>query len=145
MNFKPILIVSGEPNSVFSELLFKSLKIYKSPKPIVLIGSFKLINSQLKKLGLKLSLNLILLRSNHLQNIKKNKVNIIDINYKFKKPFEKSSSKSKIIRMTIMSPSPTNILLKFSPSVHEATLLSYIVTFEFEAAVLNSIFLVPSE
>ena len=95
MNFKPILIVSGEPNSVFSELLFKSLKIYKSPKPLVLIGSFKLINSQLKKLGLKLSLNLVLLRSNYLQNIKKNKVNIIDINYKFKKPFEKSSSKSK--------------------------------------------------
>ena len=50
MNFKPILIVSGEPNSVFSELLFKSLKIYKSPKPLVLIVSFKLINSQLKKI-----------------------------------------------------------------------------------------------
>ena len=95
MNFKPILIISGEPNSVFSELLFKSLKIYKSPKPLVLIGSSKLINSQLKKLGVKLDLNLVLLKSNHLENIKKDKVNIIDIDYKFKKPFEKSSSKSK--------------------------------------------------
>ena len=95
MNFKPILIVSGEPNSVFSELLFKSLKIYKSPKPLVLIGSSKLINSQLTKLGVKLDLNLILSKSNHLGNIKKDKINIIDIDYKFKKPFEKSSSKSK--------------------------------------------------
>ena len=48
MNSKPILIVAGEPNSVFSELLFKSFKIYKSAKPLVLIGSFKLIKSQLK-------------------------------------------------------------------------------------------------
>ena len=95
MNSKPILIVAGEPNSVFSELLFKSFKIYKSAKPLVLIGSFKLINSQLKNLGLRLNLNLILLKSNNLGNIKKDKVNIIDIYYKFKKLFEKSSSESK--------------------------------------------------
>ena len=95
MSFKPILIVCGEPNSIFSELLAKSFKKYKSVKPIILIGSLNLFNSQLKKLNLKLNLNLILLRSNYLKNIKKDKINIIDINYKFKKPFEKSSQKSK--------------------------------------------------
>tara|TARA_B100000989_G_scaffold113753_1_gene83554 strand:- start:159 stop:1130 length:972 start_codon:yes stop_codon:yes gene_type:complete len=95
MNFKPILIVCGEPNSIFSELLVKSFKKYKSIKPIVLIGSLDLFNSQLKKLHFKLNLNLILLKSNYLTNLKKDRINIIDINYKFKKPFEKSSPKSK--------------------------------------------------
>ena len=95
MNFKPILIVCGEPNSIFSEILVKSLKKYKGAKPIVLIGSFNLINSQLKKLHLKLNLNLIVFNSNYLDNLKKNEINIINVNYDFKKPFEKSSSKSK--------------------------------------------------
>ncbi len=95
MNFKPILIVCGEPNSIFSELLVKSFKKYKSTRPIVLIGSLDLVNSQLKKLNLKLNLNLILLKSNYLMNLKKDKINIININYKFKKPFEKNSPKSR--------------------------------------------------
>ena len=29
MNFKPILIVSGEPNSIFLEIFFKALKVKK--------------------------------------------------------------------------------------------------------------------
>ena len=60
MNSKPILIVCGEPNSVFSELLVKSFKKYRSKKPILLIGSCNLINSQLKKLGLRLKMNQII-------------------------------------------------------------------------------------
>ena len=56
MNFKPILIVCGEPNSIFSELLVKSFKKYKSVKPIILIGSLDLLVSQFKKLNLKLNL-----------------------------------------------------------------------------------------
>ena len=95
MNFKPILIVCGEPNSVFSELLVKSFKKYKSNRPLILIGSFALINSQLKSLGFKFELNLISLKSDYLNNLKKDKVNIINVDYNFKKPFEKSSSKSK--------------------------------------------------
>ena len=95
MNFKPILIVCGEPNSIFSEVLVKSFRKYKSKRPIVLVGSIDLINSQLQKLGLKLKLNLIFLKSNYLNNLKKDKVNIVNIDYNFKKPFEKSSSKSK--------------------------------------------------
>ena len=95
MNYKPILIVCGESNSIFSEVLVKSFRKYKSKRPIVLVGSIDLINSQLQKLGLKLKLNLIFLKSNYLNNLKKDKVNIVNIDYNFKKPFEKSSSKSK--------------------------------------------------
>ena len=42
MSFKPILIVSGEPNSVFLEIFFKSLKSNNFKKPIILIASLKL-------------------------------------------------------------------------------------------------------
>ena len=88
MSSKPIIIVCGEPNSVFSELLAKSLKKYKSKKPIIIIGSFDLINLQLKRLRLNINLHKINLREKLIENIKFNKINIIDINYEFKKVFE---------------------------------------------------------
>ena len=56
MNFDPILIVGGEPNSIFSEILFKALNKIKIKKPIILIASNKLIN--LKKKKLKYSKNI---------------------------------------------------------------------------------------
>ena len=36
---KPIIIIWGEPNSVFSEILIKALRKYKNKKPIIFIGS----------------------------------------------------------------------------------------------------------
>ena len=95
MNYKPIIIVCGEPNSIFSELLAKSYNKYKNKKPIVVIGSINLINSQLKKMRLKLKLNIVKFRSNYLENIRNDHLNILDVNYEFKKPFEKITLKSK--------------------------------------------------
>ena len=95
MNYKPILIICGEPNSIFTELFAKSFNKYKSKKPIILIGSFNLIKSQFKKLGFKLTLNLLRLESNQLKNIKKNQINIINVNYNFNRPFEEISFRSK--------------------------------------------------
>ena len=39
MVYKPIIIVAGEPNSIFSEIFFKSLNIKKFKSPIILIAS----------------------------------------------------------------------------------------------------------
>ena len=53
MNNKPILIVLGEPNSVFSELLFKVFKNKinkKINRPLLIIGSEKLLKAQMKAL-----------------------------------------------------------------------------------------------
>ena len=94
MNSKPIIIVCGEPNSVFSELLIKSFKKYKSRKPIIIIGSYNLLQDQFKTLKLKAKLNLVNFQKKDFDNFDKNKLNIIDINYNFKKPFEIISSKS---------------------------------------------------
>ena len=43
MRNKAILIVGGEPNSVFLEIFFKSLKYNNFKKPILLIVSKKTI------------------------------------------------------------------------------------------------------
>ena len=94
MNSKPIIIICGEPNSVFSELLAKSLKKFKNKKPIILLGSYSLIQLQLKKLRHKIKLKRIELKNNLLKNENSDKVNIIDINYNFTKVFEPVSSKS---------------------------------------------------
>ena len=93
MNTKPILIVAGEPFSVFSEILFKSIKKNKFKKPLVIIASLKLFEEQMRFLNYKISFNVVNknFRSN---DLKHNKLNFIDINFKFKNCFEKISSNS---------------------------------------------------
>ena len=48
---KPIAIVAGEPNSVSSEIIFKSWKLRKKyfHKPFFIIGSVSLLILQMKK------------------------------------------------------------------------------------------------
>ena len=97
MRNKPIIIISGEPYSVFLEIFFKTFKkkIYQKCKnPLILIGSQKIIMMQMKKLGFSLKINLI--KSDLLQKYKldNKKINLIDVNLNFKKPFGKITSKS---------------------------------------------------
>jgi len=97
MKFKPLLIVLAEPYSIFSEILFKSLKhksIKKFKKKIILVGSKKLLEKQMLSLGYKFRFNEVTLHEmNNLQTYK-NKINIININFKFKKIFDKISTRS---------------------------------------------------
>ena len=58
MNFKPIIIVAGEPNSIFFELFFKVVN-KKIKSPIILIASKKLILKQAKILKKKIKFNII--------------------------------------------------------------------------------------
>ena len=57
MGKEPIIIVGGEPNSVFLEIFFNSLKtnIYKSP--LIIIISKKLLQEQMKKLDFDIKIN----------------------------------------------------------------------------------------
>ena len=57
MKFKPIIIVAGEPNSVFSELFLNITKKNQFRSPIVLICSKKILLKQSKALKTKLSIN----------------------------------------------------------------------------------------
>ena len=49
---KSIAIIAGEPNSISSEIIFKSWKLRRkhSFKPLFVIGNIKLLNLQKKKL-----------------------------------------------------------------------------------------------
>jgi len=93
MNIKIILIALGEPNSTFSEVLFKyfcSIKFKKTNKKIVLVGCKDLLQQQMKKLKYKLTLNEI----SNIKYSKSNEINIINVDYKFKKIFNKITSQS---------------------------------------------------
>ena len=94
MVYKPIIVVAGEPNSIFSEIYFKSLKTKKFKSPIVLIASYKLIKLQMKKLNIHKKIRLIKILD--LKNISLNnkKINLIDVTFHQKKAFDKISNKS---------------------------------------------------
>ncbi len=83
---KKIILISGDPNSINSEIIYKSYKRlnYSTKKNIFLITNFSLFQNQLKKL--KYYLKLI-----KVKNIDDNKnddgLKIIDINFKFKNSF----------------------------------------------------------
>ncbi len=53
MSYNPILIVAGEPNSIFLEIFFKTLRKIKIKRPLILIASSKLVRLQMKKLKFK--------------------------------------------------------------------------------------------
>ena len=94
MNYKPIIIVAGEPNSIFFEIFFKALKYKKYKSPLILISSIKILNLQMKKLKIKKKINLLdasKLRKYVLDN---KSINLINVEYNQKKAFEKISKKS---------------------------------------------------
>ena len=93
-NFKPILIVAGEPNSIFVEILIKSIKKTKINSPIILIMSLKVFKLQMKKLNFTYPFKIINENNIILDKIDNKNLNIIDINYNTKNAFEKISSKS---------------------------------------------------
>jgi 4-hydroxythreonine-4-phosphate dehydrogenase len=94
MGKEPIIIVGGEPNSIFLEIFFKSLKtnIYRSP--LIIVISKKLLQDQMKKLGFTFEINIISKTLNDFSKLDNNKINLINVDYKFKKCFEKITSKS---------------------------------------------------
>ena len=94
-NYKPILIVPGEPNSIFFEILFKNLKHKKFKSPLLVIGSIKLLNLQMKKLNFKKKIFEVDLNKIKKQKFYSNAINIINVNFNQKKAFEKISSNSK--------------------------------------------------
>ena len=94
MAYKPILIVAGEPNSIFSEIFFKSIKYKKYKSPIIIIASKKLIELQMRKLNVNKKIRLIDFLDIEKYNFDNRKINLIDVNFDQKKPFKRSSNKS---------------------------------------------------
>ena len=94
MKFKPIVIVAGEPNSIFFEIFLKAFKKNKFKSPIILICSKKLFLRQAEKLKQKITFNELKEDYFVLNNYKYQKLNLIDINYNQNRIFDKISYKS---------------------------------------------------
>tara|TARA_B100001093_G_scaffold131388_1_gene123976 strand:+ start:806 stop:1774 length:969 start_codon:yes stop_codon:yes gene_type:complete len=93
-NYKPIIIVAGEPNSIFLEIFFKSLKfkVYKSP--LILICSKKLLLNQMKKFRFKKKINLIDPLEIHKIKIRSDNINLIDVELNMSSSLKKISKYS---------------------------------------------------
>jgi len=94
MSYKPILIVAGEPNSIFLEIFFKSLRAHHYKSPLIIIASKKLLKQQMKKLGFFFQINIIDQNFKKFNLLNNKKINLINIEYKFNNCFDKISSKS---------------------------------------------------
>ncbi len=79
--YKPVLIVAGEPKSVFFEILIKSLKFKKYKSPIIVISSYDLLWKQMQKIKYKKKIRKIDYKN--LENLKLNNesINLIHVNY----------------------------------------------------------------
>ncbi len=96
MTNKPIIILTGDPQSIFFEIFFKSLKLNNFKNPLILISSLKILEFHMKKNRFKRNI-----RSINLNNLKNNKldnkvINLINVDYynniKSKKKIDQTSN-----------------------------------------------------
>ena len=83
---KKIIIVSGDPNSINSEIIFKSWKKISrnTQKKIFVVGSYNLLHKQFRKMNYPIRLKNV---KNLNEVSKKNELKIIDVNLNFDDPF----------------------------------------------------------
>ena len=94
MNKDPIIIASGEPNSIFLEIFFKSIKTNSYKSPLIIVVSKKLLQEQMIKLGFSFKINDIDKKFKDFSKLDNRKINLIDVTYDFKNCFDRISSKS---------------------------------------------------
>ena len=91
MNYKPLIIVLGEPRSVFIEILlkaFKKIKVYSIKRPIILIGSTDLLKKQM--VFFKTFIKIKNIHFSEIHKVNDNKfINIIDVKLNVNSPFQK--------------------------------------------------------
>ena len=92
---KLIAIVAGEPNSISSEIIFKSWKLKKkyTHKKFFVIGSFDLLIAQKKVLKYQIKVKKID-KDFKLKDLNSSELAILDVKFKQKKPFDKISIRS---------------------------------------------------
>ena len=83
---KKIILFSGDPNSINSEIIYKTWKVLNNSqrKKIFLISNFNLIKDQFKKLGYKIGVVKVENINNVVNN---NKIKILNIDLEYKDPF----------------------------------------------------------
>ena len=95
MSFNPIIIIGGEPQSIFIEIFIKAIKKLKKIKnPIILISSKEILKKNITKFKSNLKLNHL---KRDFSNIHKKKINLINVDYEgFSFAKKKITSKSNL-------------------------------------------------
>ena len=78
-NFKPIILVAGDPKSIFLEIFFKSLKSQKINNPLILIVNDKILSNQMKILKYKFEINKLNPKNIEYKKIDNKKINFINV------------------------------------------------------------------
>ncbi len=78
-NFKPIVVVAGDTESVFLELYFKSLKKNKFKNPLILIINERILLDQMKTLKYNFKINKLDLDRLKFKNLNNKKINLINV------------------------------------------------------------------
>ena len=94
MKNKPIIILNGEPNSIFLEIFFKSFKNKNYKSPIILVSSYELIKFYMKKLKFSKKINVIDFNNFNNSKLTQNSINLINVKFKLNKNWNKISKKS---------------------------------------------------
>ena len=94
MNYKPIIIVAGEPNSIFFEIFLKTINKKNFKSPIIIIASKNLLQKQIKFFKSKIKIHDLDYSKKKIGVINLNKINLINVKYNQDKLFEKISDKS---------------------------------------------------
>ncbi len=74
-----ILVIAGEPESVFLEVFFKALTLKKYRSPIVLICNKNILNRHMKKNNFKKKLNILNLKKLNRYKLTNNYINLINV------------------------------------------------------------------
>ena len=80
MSSNPIIIIGGEPQSIFLEIFLKAIKqLKKRKKPIILISSKDILKKNIKKFNNNIKINEL---DNNYSNLKLKSINLVNIDYK---------------------------------------------------------------
>ena len=85
MKSKPIIIIAGQPNSIFFEIFFKAIKYKKYKSPIILIASLKLLQTQMYDFKFKKKIKILNLKDLKKYKLNNNVINILNIRLKNQK------------------------------------------------------------
>ena len=92
MKFKPILIVAGEPNSIFFEIFLKTIKNNIFRSPIILIASKKILQKNINYFKYDIEFKEINFKKKFKINL--DMINLVNVEYDQSKIFNKISKKS---------------------------------------------------
>uniref|UniRef100_UPI00094C6068 4-hydroxythreonine-4-phosphate dehydrogenase PdxA n=1 Tax=Pelagibacter ubique TaxID=198252 RepID=UPI00094C6068 len=76
---KPILIINGDPKSIFLEIFLKSINKINFKTPIILIASYKLLSIEKKNQKIKKKIKIIEYPNFDIQSLNNTNINLINI------------------------------------------------------------------